>query len=113
MSVSAYMLIVLSLAGGSLCRAFLGPLPFWPIFLFIELFKVASTFFGGLLNMSAFIQMSIILEIREVVRNIWSSIHQLMKILVHANQGIFHNGNFGEQVPPPWADLISYSEMLF
>ena len=51
---------------GVVGRVQLGPLPFWASFLAVEAFKVSTCFFFALLNVSAALQIAIIMDIREV-----------------------------------------------
>jgi hypothetical protein len=46
-------------------RSVFGPLPFWACFVLTEMYKVAFSFCIGMMNVSAFIQMVIITNIRD------------------------------------------------
>ena len=57
-------LIVICVSLGGVCRAALGPLPFWVAFAFTEFFKTSLVLCFGLYNANAFLQMALITNIR-------------------------------------------------
>ena len=75
----AFQLLVLSLGLGGISRSVFGPLPFWACFVLTEMYKVAFSFCIGMMNVSAFIQMVIITNIRqkseEYLPNLIKNIH--------------------------------------
>ena len=60
----AFQLVVLALALGGILRSALGPLPYWLCFVLTELYKLSFMFCGGMLNVSAVLQMILITNIR-------------------------------------------------
>ena len=66
-SATAFQLLVVSALSGSIFRAFLGPMPFLAVFILSEFVKVSLSFFFGLLNVSAFVQVCIIMDIRDYI----------------------------------------------
>ena len=56
-------LIVICVSLGGVCRAALGPLPFWAAFAFTEIFKISACFCFGHYNADAFLQMALITNI--------------------------------------------------
>ena len=69
----SFQFVVLSLSLGGISRAVFGHLPYWTCFMLTEMYKVAFSFFFGLLNVSAFLQMAIILDIRNELKEYLSN----------------------------------------
>ena len=59
-----FQILVISLTLGGISRSVLGPLPFWASLALTEMYKVTFSFFIGMMNVLAFIQMIIISNIR-------------------------------------------------
>jgi hypothetical protein len=61
-----HQFLIISLALGGIARAVFGPLPFWATFGLIKMFEVFLSLSFGLMNVSALLQMAIIMDTREL-----------------------------------------------
>ena len=57
-------LVIASLSVGGFSRALFGPLSFWVTFMLIESFRLSLFFSLGMFNVSSFLQMAIIMDMR-------------------------------------------------
>ena len=62
-ATSGQILFTIFTVGGFL-RTLYGPMPFWPTFTWIEMVKWMEAFSCGVTNVSAFLQMSLVMDFR-------------------------------------------------